>query len=171
MLRRIIAQLRFAQHVAIATTTYAYDAFGQRVLQTGTTTTYLYPFKWYSVASSTGSGAKFATSTDYVFHGDSWSQTNIQRAGTSLGHQQPPTFVPGGDRCSPESGRQGGRLCSAPPLAWCSGGGSATIVDGSSAGVTFGDPNEARNRRRQVQRSAAESRASRFHRPDSATFT
>ena len=41
-----------------ATTTYAYDAFGQRVLQTGTTTTYLYPFKWYSVASSTGSGAK-----------------------------------------------------------------------------------------------------------------
>jgi len=33
-------------------------------------------------------------------------------------HQQPPTFVPGGDRCSPESGRQGGRLCSAPPLAW-----------------------------------------------------
>jgi DHA2 family multidrug resistance protein len=31
------------------------------VLQTGTTTTYLYPFKWYSVASSTGSGAKFAT--------------------------------------------------------------------------------------------------------------
>jgi YD repeat-containing protein len=42
-----------------ATTTYAYDAFGQRVLQTGTTTTYLYPFKWYSVASSTGTGAKY----------------------------------------------------------------------------------------------------------------
>jgi hypothetical protein len=54
-----------------ATTTYAYDAFGQRVLQTGTTTTYLYPFKWYSVASSTGTGAKFATTTDYVFNGDS----------------------------------------------------------------------------------------------------
>jgi RHS repeat-associated protein len=54
-----------------AATTYAYDAFGQRVLQTGTTTTYLYPFKWYSVASSTGSGAKFVTSTDYVFNGDS----------------------------------------------------------------------------------------------------
>src|SRR5215475_10788318 len=47
-----------------ATTTYAYDAFGQRVLQTGTTTTHLYPFKWYSVASSTGTGAKFATTTD-----------------------------------------------------------------------------------------------------------
>jgi RHS repeat-associated protein len=53
-----------------ATTTYAYDAFGQRLLQTGTTTTYLYPFKWYSVASSTGTGAKYATTTDYVFNGD-----------------------------------------------------------------------------------------------------
>jgi RHS repeat-associated protein len=62
-----------------ATTTYAYDAFGQRVLQTGTTTTYLYPFKWYSVASSTGSGAKFATSTDYVFNGDSLVATIDQQ--------------------------------------------------------------------------------------------
>src|SRR6266478_7608910 len=40
-----------------ATTTYGYDAFGQRVFQVGTTTTTLYPFKWYSVASSTGTGA------------------------------------------------------------------------------------------------------------------
>src|SRR5262249_27322713 len=62
-----------------ATTTYAYDAFGQRVLQTGTTTTYLYPFKWYSVASSTGSGAKFATTTDYVFNGDSLVATVDQQ--------------------------------------------------------------------------------------------
>jgi RHS repeat-associated protein len=53
-----------------ATTTYGYDAFGTRVLQTGTTTTTIYPFKWYSVASSTGTGAKFATTTDYVFNGD-----------------------------------------------------------------------------------------------------
>jgi hypothetical protein len=30
------------------------------VSQTGTTTSYFYPFKWYSVASSTGSGAKYA---------------------------------------------------------------------------------------------------------------
>jgi hypothetical protein len=52
------------------TTTYGYDALGTRVLQTGTTTTYIYPFKWYSVASSTGSGAKYATTTDYVFNGD-----------------------------------------------------------------------------------------------------
>jgi uncharacterized protein RhaS with RHS repeats len=46
-----------------ATTTYAYDAFGNRVLQTGTSTTYLYPFEWFSVASSTGTGAKFAATT------------------------------------------------------------------------------------------------------------
>src|SRR6516165_3177944 len=62
-----------------ATTTYAYDAFGQRVLQTGTTTTYLYPFKWYSVASSTSSGAKFATTTDYVFNGESLVATVDQQ--------------------------------------------------------------------------------------------
>jgi RHS repeat-associated protein len=53
-----------------ATTTYGYDAFGTRVLQTGTSTTYIYPFKWYSVASSTGTGAKYATTTDYVMNGD-----------------------------------------------------------------------------------------------------
>jgi RHS repeat-associated protein len=62
-----------------ATTTYGYDAFGQRVLQTGTTTTYLYPFKWYSVASSTGTGAKYATTTDYVFNGDSLVATEDQQ--------------------------------------------------------------------------------------------
>jgi RHS repeat-associated protein len=62
-----------------ATTTYGYDAFGQRVFQTGTTTTYLYPFKWYSVASSTDGGAKFATTTDYVFNGDSLVATVDQQ--------------------------------------------------------------------------------------------
>jgi RHS repeat-associated protein len=56
--------------VGNATTSYSYDAVGNRVLQTGTSTTWIYPFKWYSVASSTGSGAKFATTTDYVFNGD-----------------------------------------------------------------------------------------------------
>jgi RHS repeat-associated protein len=52
------------------------------VFQTGTTTTYLYPFKWYSVASSTGSGAKFATTTDYVFNGDSLVATIDQQTAT-----------------------------------------------------------------------------------------
>jgi YD repeat-containing protein len=41
-----------------ATTTYGYDAFGSRILQTGTTTTFIYPSKFYSIASSTLSGAK-----------------------------------------------------------------------------------------------------------------
>src|SRR5262245_56286130 len=44
-----------------ATTTYGYDYQGTRVIQTGTSTTWLYPFKWYSVASSTGTGAKYST--------------------------------------------------------------------------------------------------------------
>jgi YD repeat-containing protein len=62
-----------------ATTTFGYDAFGGRVLQTGTSTTTLYPFKWYSVASSTGTGAKYATTTDYVFNGDSLVATQDER--------------------------------------------------------------------------------------------
>jgi hypothetical protein len=33
--------------------------------------TFIYPFKWYSVASSTGTGAKYAATTDYLFNGDS----------------------------------------------------------------------------------------------------
>jgi RHS repeat-associated protein len=65
--------------VSGATTTYAYDWAGNRVSQTGTTTTYFYPFRYYSVASSTGSGAKYATTTDYVFNGDSLVATIDQQ--------------------------------------------------------------------------------------------
>jgi RHS repeat-associated protein len=65
--------------VSGATTTYGYDAFGQRVLQTGTSTTNIYPFKWYSVASSTVSGAKYATTTEYVFNGDTLVSTVDQQ--------------------------------------------------------------------------------------------
>jgi RHS repeat-associated protein len=65
--------------VAGATTTYGYHAFGARVLQTGTSTTTIYPFKWYSVASSTGTGAKYSTTTDYVFNGDSLVATIDQQ--------------------------------------------------------------------------------------------
>jgi RHS repeat-associated protein len=39
------------------------------VIQIGTSTTTIYPFKWYSMASSTGSGAKYATTTSYMFNG------------------------------------------------------------------------------------------------------
>src|SRR6266849_6703662 len=67
-----------------ATTSYAYDAFGQRVLQTGTSTTAIYPFKWYSVASSTGSGAKYATTTSYVFNGDTLLATVDQQTASGV---------------------------------------------------------------------------------------
>jgi YD repeat-containing protein len=66
-----------------ATTTYGYDAFGTRVLQTGTTTTTIYPFKWYSVASSTGTGAKYATTTDYLFNGDTLLATVDQQTASA----------------------------------------------------------------------------------------
>jgi YD repeat-containing protein len=67
-----------------ATTTYGYDAFGNRVLQTGTSTTYIYPFKWYSIASSTGTGAKFSTSSEYVFNGDSLLATIDQQLASGV---------------------------------------------------------------------------------------
>ena len=74
-----------------ATTTYGYDWAGNRVSQTGTSTTWIYPFKWYSVASSTGSGAQFATTTDYVFNGDSLVATIDQEtaSGNATGTAKP----------------------------------------------------------------------------------
>jgi hypothetical protein len=73
-----------------ATTTYGYDAFGSRVFQTGTSTTTLYPFKWYSVASSTGTGANYATTAEYVFNGDSLVATVDQEtaSGSATGTAQ-----------------------------------------------------------------------------------
>jgi YD repeat-containing protein len=50
-----------------ASTTYGYDAFGARVLQTSATTTNINPFKWFSVASSTGTGARYSTTTEYIW--------------------------------------------------------------------------------------------------------
>jgi RHS repeat-associated protein len=66
------------------TTTYGYDAFGARVLQTGTTTTTFYPFKWYSVASSTGTGAKYSTTTSYMFNGDTLLATVDQQFSSGI---------------------------------------------------------------------------------------
>src|SRR6516162_5969677 len=62
-----------------ATTTYGYDWAGNRVSQTGTSTTFIYPFKWYSVASSTGTGAKYSTTTEYAFNGDTLLATVDQQ--------------------------------------------------------------------------------------------
>src|SRR5215472_14411646 len=74
-----------------ATTTYAYDWAGNRVSQTGTSTTWIYPFKWYSVASSTGSGAKYATTTDYVFNGDTLVATIDQETASGNATGTPAT--------------------------------------------------------------------------------
>src|SRR5580765_6284884 len=71
-----------------ATTTYGYDAFGARVYQIVTTTsTSTYPFKFFSVASTTKSSNNYATSTEYVFNGDTLLSTVDQKIvnGTASG--------------------------------------------------------------------------------------
>ena len=52
--------------------------------------TTIYPFKWYSVASSTGSGATYATTTEYVFNGDTLLSTIDQQfaSGVATGTAQ-----------------------------------------------------------------------------------
>ena len=63
-----------------ATTTYGYDAFGARVYQIiATTSTSTYPFKFFSVASTTKSSTNYATSTEYVFNGDTLLSTVDQK--------------------------------------------------------------------------------------------
>jgi hypothetical protein len=72
---------------ATTTTTYAYGPFGERVSQTTGSSTTLYPSKYFSVASSTGSGAKYATTTDYVYAGSNLLATVDQKliSGTASG--------------------------------------------------------------------------------------
>jgi YD repeat-containing protein len=75
------------------TTTYGYDAFGTRVYQIiATTSTTTYPFKYFSVASTTKSATNYATSTEYVFNGDTLLSTidqgfkNGAATGTPITH-------------------------------------------------------------------------------------
>src|SRR5882762_4252381 len=71
-----------------ATTSYGYDAFGARVYQiVATTSTSTYPFKFFSVASTTKSSTNWATSTEYVFNGDTLLATIDQqfKNGTATG--------------------------------------------------------------------------------------
>ena len=63
----------------------------QRVLQTGTSTTTIYPFKWYSVASSTGSGAQFATTTEYIFNNEALVSTVDQQFASGVATGSPQT--------------------------------------------------------------------------------
>ena len=76
--------------IATSLPSYGYDAFGSRGFQTTATSTTIYPFKRYSVASSTGSGAKYATTTEYVFNGDSLVATIDQQlaGGAATGSPQ-----------------------------------------------------------------------------------
>ena len=53
-----------------STTTYAYDPSGARVLQTSTTSTTYYPNKYYSFTSTKIGANTYATSTNYVWNGD-----------------------------------------------------------------------------------------------------
>jgi RHS repeat-associated protein len=63
-----------------ATTTYGYDAFGARVYQiVATTSTSTYPFKFFSIASTTKSSTNYATSTEYIFNGDTLLSTIDQK--------------------------------------------------------------------------------------------
>jgi YD repeat-containing protein len=63
-----------------ATTTYGYDAFGARVFQiVATTSTSTYPFKSFSVASTTVGSTRYATTTEYVFNGDTLLSTVDQK--------------------------------------------------------------------------------------------
>jgi RHS repeat-associated protein len=74
-----------------ATTTYGYDVFGTRVYQiVATTSTTTYPFKFFSVASTTKSSTNYATSTEYVFNGDTLLATVDQgfKNGSATGTAQ-----------------------------------------------------------------------------------
>jgi RHS repeat-associated protein len=73
------------------TTTFGYDAFGARVYQIASTTaTTTYPFKFFSVSSSTRSGTNYSTTTEYVFNGDTLLATVDQafRNGAATGTSQ-----------------------------------------------------------------------------------
>jgi len=63
-----------------ATTSYGYDAFGARVFQiVASSSTTTYPYKFYSVASTTKGSTNYSTSTEYVFNGDTLLSTVDQK--------------------------------------------------------------------------------------------
>jgi YD repeat-containing protein len=53
-----------------STTTYAYDYAGNRVSQTAGSATTIYPNKFYSITSTTNGATTYATTTVYVWNGD-----------------------------------------------------------------------------------------------------
>lgn len=72
---------------ASATTTYTFDPFGTRISQSTASTTTIYPNKYYSIVSILAGSTTAATSTDYVFSGDTLLSTIDQKMvnGTATG--------------------------------------------------------------------------------------
>jgi RHS repeat-associated protein len=78
------------------TSTYGYDAFGQRAYQimasstAALASTTTYPFKFFSIASTTKAANRYATSTEYVFNGDTLVATVDQafKNGSATGTAQ-----------------------------------------------------------------------------------
>jgi YD repeat-containing protein len=72
---------------ASTTITYAYDPFGNRISQTASTTTTLYPSKYYSITTTTTGTSTVATSTDYLYSGATLLGTVDQKMvnGTATG--------------------------------------------------------------------------------------
>jgi RHS repeat-associated protein len=75
------------------TSQYGYDAFGTRVYQITASTsaaTTTYPFKFFSIASTTKGTNNFATSTEYVFNGETLVATVDQafKNGSATGTAQ-----------------------------------------------------------------------------------
>jgi RHS repeat-associated protein len=62
-----------------STTSYAYDEFGSRVLQTSTTSSTYYPNKYYSFTSTKIGANTYATSTSYIWNGDTLLATIDQK--------------------------------------------------------------------------------------------
>jgi YD repeat-containing protein len=72
---------------ATTTTTYAYDPFGNRISQPASTTTTLYPSKYYSITTTTIGTSTAATSTEYLYSGSTLLGTVDQKMvnGTATG--------------------------------------------------------------------------------------
>jgi len=70
-----------------STSTFGYDTFGSRVFQAGTTSTTTYANKFYSIASTTLSGTSWATTTSYIWLGDTLLGTVDQqfKSGSATG--------------------------------------------------------------------------------------
>ena len=80
-----------------STTTYAYDPSGARVLQTSTTSTTYYPNKYYSFTSTKIGANTYATTTNYIWNGDTLLGDDRSADLSTARRPAPPsrdTFIP-----------------------------------------------------------------------------